>query len=243
MIKSGFSSISPSTFKTSPAINSQFSSPFCFAFSRAATTASSTISTPMTFFLQPVPSAARSYLCRCKDRKRYCPAFPLLYQAADIFPRCLIQHLCAAGVRLEKGKCRNSKFQSKQLFIKIIPAVQNFTAVALDRIRHGVVRNMQNSGEFSVQRKAKQSLFPAFQINFLLRCRYKRCKDFSRPGRPAHQQMPQISLMGIAMIKGCLFSSKYLMFPAKSSCNPHPRDDSHPPLRYHKSCLFMHPKC
>ena len=67
---------------------------------------------------------------------------------------------------------------------------------------------MQNSGEFSVQRKGKQSLFPAFQINFLLRCRYKRCKDFSRPGRPAHQQMPQISLMGIAMIKGRLFLFK-----------------------------------
>ena len=69
---------------------------------------------------------------------------------------------------------------------------------------------MQNSGEFSVQRKGKQSLFPAFQINFLLRCRYKRCKDFSRPGRPAHQQMPQISLMGIAMVKGRLFLFKII---------------------------------
>lgn len=161
-------------------------------------------------FLQPVPSAARSYLCRCKDRKRYCPAFPLPLPGCRHIPALShtapLRRRCSSG----KGKCRNSKFQSKQLFIKIIPAVQNFTAVALDRIRHGVVRNMQNSGEFSVQRKGNQSLFPAFQINFLLRCRYKRCKDFSRPGRPAHQQMPQISLMGIAMIKGRLFLFKII---------------------------------
>ena len=200
MIKSGFSSISSSTFKTSPAMNSQFSSPFCFAFSRAATTASSTISTPMTFFCN-----------RCHQlRDRTCAAVKIvndtvrlslfLYQAADIFPRCLIQHLCAAGVRLEKGKCRNSKFQSKQLFIKIIPAVQNFTAVALDRIRHGVVRNMQNSGEFSVQRKGKAvRSFQLSRSTSCCGCRYKRWQGFLSSWTPAHQQMPQISLMGIAM--------------------------------------------
>ena len=48
MIRSGFSSIVSMTFKTSPAMNSQLSSPLLFAFSLAASTASSTISTPIT---------------------------------------------------------------------------------------------------------------------------------------------------------------------------------------------------
>ena len=50
MIKSGFSEMSSKTFKTSPAINSQLVNPFAAAFSFAASTASATISTPMTFF-------------------------------------------------------------------------------------------------------------------------------------------------------------------------------------------------
>ena len=49
MIRSGFSSISSRTFSTSPAINSQLSMPFLPAFSAAASTASFTISTPITF--------------------------------------------------------------------------------------------------------------------------------------------------------------------------------------------------
>ncbi len=48
-MKSGSSEISSMAFNTSPAINSQFVIPFLFTFSRAASTASSTISTPITF--------------------------------------------------------------------------------------------------------------------------------------------------------------------------------------------------
>lgn len=48
-IKSGFSPIESITFNTSPTINSQFSSPLISAFTFAARTASSTISTPTTF--------------------------------------------------------------------------------------------------------------------------------------------------------------------------------------------------
>ena len=50
MIISGFSSISSNTFNTSPAINSQLCKPLSSAFFLAASTASSTISTPITFF-------------------------------------------------------------------------------------------------------------------------------------------------------------------------------------------------
>lgn len=48
-IKSGLSSNSSTTFNTSPAINSQLSNPFNSALTFAASTASSTISTPTTF--------------------------------------------------------------------------------------------------------------------------------------------------------------------------------------------------
>ena len=50
MIRSGTSPSSSMTFKTSPAQKVQLSSPFNFALTLAASTASSTISTPTTFF-------------------------------------------------------------------------------------------------------------------------------------------------------------------------------------------------
>ena len=50
IMRSGLSFNSSITFNTSPAMNSQLSSPFSFAFSLAASTASDTISTPTTFF-------------------------------------------------------------------------------------------------------------------------------------------------------------------------------------------------
>ncbi|CDD48041.1 unknown [Firmicutes bacterium CAG:534] len=58
MIMSGFSSISSRTFKTSPAINSQLCKPFSSALTLAASTASSTISTPITFLATGAISCA-----------------------------------------------------------------------------------------------------------------------------------------------------------------------------------------
>ena len=57
-ITSGFSVRSSRTFRTSPAMNLQLSSPFSFAFSLAAATASSTISTPITSFATGASSCA-----------------------------------------------------------------------------------------------------------------------------------------------------------------------------------------
>ena len=73
------------------------------------------------------------------------PAFRLPH----VIPHCLIEHLRAGGIGLEKGEGCDPELKSQKLLKEIIPSVKNLRPIALDHIRQTIVSDMQDSGKFS----------------------------------------------------------------------------------------------
>ena len=119
---------------------------------------------------------------------------------SDVIACGTVKHLSTKRVCLEEGERGDLETKPKNRLVKVILAIEDPRLIAAHHIRNGIIDDMQDSNDRSLQRQCTDLIDKRCQIVFPLTCRHEIHENFAGRLRAAQQQVAQPALMGHFMV-------------------------------------------